>query len=105
MPECPTFIPNSTRRAQKRIRANIIMDWLSEQLKETPLNQEQLEVRFAEQFCEQSPKILILSGMGYRPESSADLHRYLDYFVRGNKLVFRDGVYMLSTTELYVSSE
>ena len=98
--EEPTHVSHFMRRAQERIRANIIIDWLSEQLKETPLNQEQLEERFAEQFCEQSPKILVLSGMGYRPESSADLHRYLDQFVRGKKLVLRDGVYMLSTTEL-----
>lgn len=103
--EGPTHVSHFMRRAQERIRANIIIDWLSEQLKETPLNQEQLEERFAEQFCEQSPKILVLSGMGYRPESSADLHRYLDHFVRGKKLALRDGVYMLSTTELYESIE
>ena len=103
--EEPTHVSHFMRRAQERIRANIIIDWLSEQLKETPLNQEQLQERFAEQFCEQSPKILVLSGMGYRPESSADLPRYLDHFVRGKKLVLRDGVYMLSTTELYESIE
>lgn len=82
--EEPTHVSHFMRRAQERIRANIIMDWLSEQLKETPLNREQLQERFAEQFCEQSPKILILSGM---------------------KLVLRDGVYLLSTTELYESIE
>lgn len=56
---------------------------------------EELEQRFTADFCEQTPKILILSGMGYRPESGEDLHRYLDLFVEQKKLVLDEGRYWL----------
>ena len=38
---------------------------------------------------------LILSGMGYRPESGADLNRYLELFVEQKKLVLDEGRYWL----------
>ena len=73
----------------------MILDWLSEQLKEIPLTKEQLEGRFQEDFCEEVPKIVVLSGMGYYSESSEDLRPYLDQFVQENDLLITEGKYTI----------
>lgn len=77
------------------MKVRVVFTWITEQLQETPLTAEQLEERFTRQFCEQTPKILILSGMGYCPESSEDLHRHLEQFVKERKLVLTGDVYRL----------
>jgi len=55
-----------------------------------------LEDRFSRHFCEEVPKILALSGLGYHPESIEDLHRYLQFFVKQKKLEQSDGKYALT---------
>ena len=91
----PIHVSHFMRSAQEKMRRKIILNWASPQLKETPLPREELEERFEEQFCEEHPKILVLSGVGYRPESSKDLARHLDKLVREKKLVLSGGKYML----------
>jgi len=83
------------KRTEERIREKILLKWLTGQLQSASLTGEELEELFTADFCEQTPKILILSGMGYRPESGADLHRYLELFVEQKKLVFDGGKYWL----------
>ena len=83
------------RSAQEKVKREVIGDWLSEQLKETPLTREQLEGRFKEDFCEEVPKIVVLSGMGYYPESREDLRPYLDQFVKENNLFITEGKYTI----------
>ena len=83
------------KRTEERTREKILLKWLAGQLQSGSLTREELEQRFAADFCEQTPKILILSGMGYRPESGEDLHRYLELFVEQKKLVLDEGRYWL----------
>jgi len=83
------------KRTEERIREKMLLKWLSGKLQSASLTEEELEKRFTADFCEQTPKILILSGMGYRPESGADLHRYLELFVEHKKLVLDGGKYWL----------
>jgi hypothetical protein len=82
--------------AQERLKRKLVLEWLSEQLSEAPHTGEALEERFVRHFCEKTPKILALSGLGYHPESSADLHRYLDLFVKQKKLEHRAGKYEIA---------
>jgi hypothetical protein len=88
-------ISHFMRRGQERTREKILLKWLTGLLQSTSLTREELEERFAADFCEQTPKILILSGMGYRPESAADLDRYLELFVEQKKLMLDEGKYWL----------
>ena len=85
------------RSAQEKVKRTVIMAWLSEQLGEIRLTKEQLEERFAADFCVDAPKIVTLSGMGYHPESSKDLLAYLSLFVKSNRLVFADGKYEINS--------
>jgi Co/Zn/Cd efflux system component len=83
------------KRAEERMREKILLKWLGGQLQSGSLTGEELKQRFTADFCEQTPKILILSGMGYRPESGADVNRYLELFVEQKKLVLDEGRYWL----------
>ena len=83
------------KRTQERIREKILLKWLGGHLQSGSLTAEELKQRFTVDFCEQTPKILILSGMGYRPESGEDLIRYLQLFVEQKKLVLDEGRYWL----------
>jgi hypothetical protein len=83
------------KRTEEKTREKILLKWLAGQLQSGSLTREELEQRFAADFCEQTPKILILSGMGYRPESAEDLHRYLELFAQQKKLVLDEGRYWL----------
>jgi Co/Zn/Cd efflux system component len=83
------------KRTEERIREKILLKWLAGQLQSGSRTGEELKERFAADFCEQTPKILILSGMGYRPESGEDLDRYLELFVEQKKLVLDEGRYWL----------
>jgi Co/Zn/Cd efflux system component len=80
------------RREGKR-REKILLKWLAGRLQSGSLTAKELEHRFSTDFCERTPKILLLTGVGYRPESGADLHRYLKIFVEQKKLVLDDGRY------------
>lgn len=94
-PEEGKEVSHFMKRTEERTREKILLKWLAGQLQSTSLTGEELEERFTADFCEQTPKILILSGMGYRPESGEDLHRYLELFVEQRKLVYDDGKYWL----------
>ena len=83
------------KRTEERIREKILLKWLAGQLQSGSFTGEELKEKFTADFCEQTPQILILSGMGYRPESGADLHRYLELFVKQRKLVYDEGKYWL----------
>jgi Co/Zn/Cd efflux system component len=96
-PEEEIEISHFWRRIQEKVKRDVIFDWLTEQLKETSLTLEQLEGRFKEDFCEEVPKIVVLSGMGYSPESIEDLHPYLDQFVNNNKLLLSEGKYNIKS--------
>ena len=91
----PTQIAHFMRSSQENMRKKIIFAWLSQELKDAPLTRDQLEERFTQQFCRQTPKILELSGIGYCPESSGDLHRHLKQFVREKTLVLAGETYAL----------
>jgi Co/Zn/Cd efflux system component len=88
-------ISHFMKKAEERIREKILLKWLAGQLQSGSLTEEELKERFTADFCKQTPKILILSGMGYRPESGEDLHRYLELFVEQRKLVYDEGRYWL----------
>jgi len=81
------------KRTEERIREKILLKWLSGQLQSGSITEEELKGRFTADFCDQTPKILILSGMGYQPENGEDLHRYLELFVKQRKLVNDEGRY------------
>ena len=83
------------KRNEERAREKILFKWLAGQLQSRSLTREELEERFTADFCEQTPKILILSGVGYRPESGADLSKHLDIFVHKKKLLLDEGKYWL----------
>jgi hypothetical protein len=85
--EEPTDISHFMRSAQERMRTRVIWEWLTEQLRDAPLIAEQLEGRFIRRFCTQTPQILTLTGMGYCPENSDDLHRHLEQFVEAKTLL------------------
>jgi general stress protein CsbA len=93
----PTHVSHFMKHALEKMKGKMISAWVSEELKEGPLTKEQLEERFTREFCEQAPRIFVLSGIGYMPESSVDLHRYLNQFVEAEKLVLIGDRYMLPT--------
>jgi hypothetical protein len=69
--------------------------WLAGELPSKSLTREEPKERLTVDFCKQTPKILILSGIGNRPESREDLHQYLELFVYQKKLVLNEGRYWL----------
>jgi Co/Zn/Cd efflux system component len=83
------------KRTQERIREKMLLRWIAGQLQSGSLTGGELERRFAADFCEQTPKVLILSGMGYRPESGEDLRGYLELFVKQKKLLLDEERYWL----------
>jgi Co/Zn/Cd efflux system component len=92
-----TEVSHFMKRTEERIREKILLKWIAGRLQSGSLTEEELKQRFTTDFCEQTPKILILSGMGYRPESSEDLHRYLELFVEQKKLINDEGRYWVVT--------
>ncbi len=91
----PTHVSHFVGKAQEKIKSRIIFDWLCSQLEKQPLAEAQLERKFLDVFCKGTPKILILSGVGYRPESAQDLFRYLSLFVEQGKLILSNDLYRL----------
>jgi Co/Zn/Cd efflux system component len=86
----PADITHFMKRNLEKRKEKILFEWLTGQLQSVALTREELVQKFLGDFCEQTPKIIILSGMGYRPESGEDLLRHLDRFVDKHKLV-KDG--------------
>jgi Co/Zn/Cd efflux system component len=81
------------KRAQERRRAGIILNWLEGQLHSTSLTPRELEKRFTEDFCEQTPRVFALTGMDVLPRRTEVLKDYLDLFVEQQKLLYDDGKY------------
>ena len=82
---------------QERYREKILFKWVSAQLHSQSFTQEELEKRFASDFCKETPKILALAEFGYRPESGAELSSFLERFVKQEKLIEDSGKYWLIT--------
>lgn len=93
----PTHVSHFFKNALERMKAKIISAWVYEELKEAPLTRAELDERFTREFCEHAPRIVALSGIGYRPESSADLPRYLNQLIEQKKLVLAGDRYHLPT--------
>jgi hypothetical protein len=80
---------------QERNREAIIFKWLSAQLHSQAVGEEELEQKFTDVFCKEAPKILQLTGAGFRPESHLELHPFLDKFVEQKKVIRDKGKYWL----------
>lgn len=91
----PTDVKHFLGRAMEARKEKIVFNWLRGQLQTEPLSRQELERRFAADLCEGTPKILILSGMGYHHEKGTDLHRYLDRFVDQKKVIEDEGKFWL----------
>ena len=79
--------------AQERRRIKIVLDWLAGQLHTASLPPDELEKRFAADFCEHTPRIFALTGMGHLPAGPAELKHYLDLFVEQKKILYDGGKY------------
>jgi divalent metal cation (Fe/Co/Zn/Cd) transporter len=91
----PADVKHFLGRAMEARKEKIVFNWLRGQLQTEPLSRQELEVRFTADLCEGTPKILILSGMGYHHEKGADLHRYLDRFIEQKKIIEDGGTFWL----------
>lgn len=94
--EEPADITHFMKRNLEKRREKILFEWLKGQLQTVALTRHELVQKFIGDFCEQTPKIIILSGMGYQPESGEDLIRHLDRLVEQKKLVVDGGRYWLA---------
>jgi len=90
-----TDVSHFMKKTGERIREKILLKWLAGKLQSGSLTKEELTEQFTADFCDQTPKFLILSGMGYRPESGEDLHRYLKLFVEQKRLINDEDRYWL----------
>jgi multisubunit Na+/H+ antiporter MnhF subunit len=91
----PADVKHFLGRAMEGRKEKIVFNWLRAQLNVGPLTLRELEGRFTADLCEGTPKIVVLSGMGYHHEGEADLHRYLDRFVEQKKIVEDEGKFWL----------
>jgi cation diffusion facilitator family transporter len=92
----PADITHFMKRNLEKRKEKIIFEWLKGQLQTVALTRHELVQKFIGDFCEQTPKIIILSGMGYQPDSGEDLIRHLDRFVEQKKLVVDEDRYWLA---------
>jgi very-short-patch-repair endonuclease len=92
----PADITHFMKRNLEKRKEKIIFEWLKGKLQTVALTRHELVQKFIGDFCEQTPKIIILSGMGYQPESAEDLLRHLDRFVEQEKLVVDEDRYWLA---------
>lgn len=84
-------------RAQERMRAVVVRGWLTEQLAEGPLDRARLVALFMREFCRDEPRIIMLSGVGFRATGIGDLDRYLARLVRDGVIEEREGMYGMRT--------
>jgi hypothetical protein len=91
----PDNVSHFMQSSQERMRRRYVFSWLSRTLENNPLSREELEELFTKRFCKGTPAIFALSGFGYNPQNTEDLHRYLDYYCTHGKLVLEGGKYML----------
>jgi Co/Zn/Cd efflux system component len=92
----PADVRHFLGRAMEGRKEKIVFNWLRAQLRVEPLTRQELEERFTTDLCEGTPKIVVLSGIGYHHEGDADLHRYLDRFVERKKIVEDEGKFWLA---------
>jgi len=92
----PADITHFMKRNLTKRKEKILFEWLKGQLQSVALTRDELVQRFIGDFCEQTPEIIILSGMGYHPESGEELLQHLDRFVANKKLVMDKGRYWLA---------
>lgn len=92
----PADITHFMKRNLEKRKEKILFEWLKGQLQSVALTRDELVQRFIGDFCEQTPEIIILSGMGYHPESGEDLLQHLDRFVAKKKLIMDKGRYWLA---------
>ena len=88
-----THISHFMANAHEKVKKKAISGWLWEQLADASLTREQLQENFIRQFCEEVPKILLLSEMGYRPQNTNDLWGYLEQLIKEKKIIFSRGKY------------
>lgn len=88
-------ISHFMKGAQERSREKAVYRWLTGYLKSTSQTLKGLEERFLADLCEQTPKLMIITGMGYQPEDARELHRYLERFVETRKLILDEDRYWL----------
>jgi hypothetical protein len=67
--------------------------WVLEQLERGPLSIGELENLFAGDFCRETPRILDLIGVGYRPEDAAELGPHVRRLAEKGRIKERDGTY------------
>jgi len=91
----PADVRHFLGRAMEGRKEKIVFNWLRAQLRVEPLTRQELEARFTTDLCEGTPKIMILSGIGYHHGGEADLHRCLDRFVEQKKIVEDEGRFWL----------
>jgi Co/Zn/Cd efflux system component len=91
----PADVKHFLGRAMEARKEKIVFNWLKGQLHAEPLTRQKLEEHFTADLCEGTPKILILSGMGYHLEKGADLRRYLDRFIEQKKVIEDEGRFWL----------
>jgi Co/Zn/Cd efflux system component len=92
----PEDVGHFMQRSRERMKRRSLFSWISTVLKENPLTREKLDLLFTEKYCKAVPKIFTLSGFGYNPQNCEDLHRYLEYFLKKEKLVLDGDTYKLS---------
>jgi Co/Zn/Cd efflux system component len=95
----PEDVSHFMGKSQERMKRRLIFMWLSDILRGNPLTEKELERIFTERFCKGVPKIFTLSGFGYSPQSSEDLHVYLEYFLKSGKLIIDGDTYHLANNE------
>ena len=89
-------ISHFVEKARGNMKMKIIYQWLSNQLKENSMSYGELLVRFQKQFCEQTPKIYMMTGIGYLPKTYNELQYFLDKFSEKKKIALNDNKYSLN---------
>jgi Co/Zn/Cd efflux system component len=95
-----TYISHFVEKSREKMKRKIVFQWLSTELKEKSMNYEELSQRFKKQFCDQIPKIYVLTGIAYLPKTVNELQYFLDKYIEEKKIVLNDNKYSLA----YVST-
>jgi len=90
-----THVSHFVEKARQNMKMKIVWQWLSNELEENSMSYEELRVRFDQYFCEQTPKIHMLTGIGYLPKTSSELQYFLDKLLKKKKVVLHDNKYSL----------
>ncbi|MBW1848541.1 MAG: cation transporter [Deltaproteobacteria bacterium] len=91
-----TGISHFVEKARKKMEMKIVYQWLSSELKERSMSYKELHVRFEKQFCEQTPTIHTLTGIGYLPKTRDELRYFLAAFSEKKKIIIKDNKYSMN---------